>query len=119
LQPGRASSRRFPHGKDLKPAPKSTGSAKEEIPLGQWVANCYTIMMWSFLFGFVLLVIALLINVSRPQHEGNPQKIELAVPPNIRVQIFALPAEAKPPQNASPQPPGLHAAAPAPQRTTS
>jgi Na+-transporting methylmalonyl-CoA/oxaloacetate decarboxylase gamma subunit len=89
----------FSTWKDLKPFPQPpTGGSTDtvdELPLGGWVANCYTIMMWSFLFGFVFLVIALLINVVRPMSQPDRQTIELTVPANVQIQITAKPSQPK------------------------
>lgn len=110
----------FSTWKDLKPVSQPGASPPAaELPLGGWVANCYTVMMWSFLFGFILLVFALLINVAHHPSEIRPQKIELAVPANVQIQIIAIPAETKPPQHVPSQPPAQTSTWPAPQKTTS
>lgn len=109
----------FSTWKDLTPAPQAAnGEPLAEVPLGGWVANCYTAMMWSFLVGFILLVIALIINVAVPQRRSDVQKIEITVPSGVTIQIVA-PQEKNPVKRG----PFSHAVeppiGPSPSRTTS
>lgn len=47
----------FSAWKDLKPP------SERNSPLGCWVANCYGLMMWAFVLGYVCLAAALILNV--------------------------------------------------------
>lgn len=47
----------FSAWKDLKP------SSEANSALGPWVTRCYTLMMWTFLFGYLFLATALIVNI--------------------------------------------------------
>jgi len=53
----------FSAWKDLLDTPKANGAA--EVPLGNWVRCSYTVMMWTFLFGYLVLAAALIMNSLR------------------------------------------------------
>ncbi len=71
----------FSTWKDLRPTPPCGPPPL----LGVWVTRCYTIMMWSFLIGFLFLVSALLLNVSVAP--TSKQTIEISVPADVAIHV--------------------------------
>lgn len=58
----------FSAWKDLKP------KSCEGLALGGWVRHCYTVMMWTFLVGYVCLAIALITSVLASARETTSAK---------------------------------------------
>lgn len=81
----------FSTWKDLQ-APPAAGST--EAALGGWVTRSYTTMMWTFLGGYLLLAMSLLINVTIGGAPSEKQKVEITLPPgvsakNIHIDVVA------------------------------
>jgi uncharacterized membrane protein len=72
----------FSAWKDLKP------KSKEELPLGGWVKNCYTLMMWTFVLGFVCLAIVLILNVISSSQTGRSKADAESVGRNVTAELF-------------------------------
>lgn len=70
----------FSTWKDLQ-APPASGST--EAALGGWVTGSYTTMMWTFLGGYLLLALSLLINVAIGGAPPEKQKFEITLPPGV------------------------------------
>lgn len=87
----------FSAWKNLKP-PSEANS-----PLGRWVANCYTLMMWAFVLGYVCLATALILNVISSRQTGRSKADADSGAGNVAADLFLAgdPLPPFPPASAS------------------